>query len=770
MPSHIKWITVTLLAGTFIAGCSKETRSLRAVEKGQEFLKKKEFAEATLNFRRAVQADSKNPEAYYGLGQSLEASGNLVEAQASLAMASRLKPADDRIQKAYGDATLTMFLASRGEVQAHRDMLEKQALLLLAKNPASSDGLRYQAYIRLTDRKPVEAIALLNKAGESRPWDAEIVLPLVQAHMLNGGQAEAESVADQGIARNKEFFPLYDALILHYTRQSPDLAKAEKYARLKTQNNPGNAASWLSLARFYAETRQPEKCRSVLEKLTGDTTKFPDAWMQAGDLYTSLGALTDAERHYREGAAKAPKQSADYEKKLATVLASQGKRDDAFAIAERLVKQNPKDLSAIKLRAFLFLESGDKIKVRKALEVYQGLAVQQPGNAEIYLEEGRAYIGLEDLKSAKAALEQARKLAPGSPLILGYLVNVYLQMDSFTNALAAADEILISAPADPGAHIARSRALSGLGRGAEARQELSRLAADRPRLLDAEVELAFLDLAQGQAKKAETALRRFYQPGLPSSRTAEGLARAIAAQGQPGKALELLQTELKQTHDRPSVLSALGDMAVAARNWDVAIKAYEDLAQSRGSSAALEGRIAEVYEAKGDIDTALVRVRSARGLEPKNANLIAYTGYLLEKSGRREEAIKEYRECLRTDPNRTDVANNLAFQLAEMGGNGAEALRLAEDCVRRQPRNTAYQDTLGWVYYKSGDFNRAASLLQQVVTADPGLAGSRYRLALAFVAKNDKTRARDELQRALAANATPTQAQEIREALSKLGK
>src|ERR1019366_4704886 len=98
-------------------------------------------------------------------------------------------------------------------------------------------------------------------------------------------------------------------------------------------------------------------------------------------------------------------------------------------------------------------------------------------------------------------------------------------------------------------------------------------------------------------------------------------------------------------------------------------------------------------------------------------------GYLLEKSGRRDEAVKEYRECLKADPNRTDVANNLAFQLAEGGGNSPEALRLAEDCVRKQPRNTTYQDTLGWVYYKSADFNRAAALLEQVVSAQPNLAG-----------------------------------------------
>ncbi len=576
MPSHIKWIAVTLLAGTFIAGCSKETRSMRAVEKGQEFLKNKEFAEAALNFRRAVQADSKSADAYYGLGQSLEGSGNLVEAQASLAMASRLKPSDDKIQKAYGDATLTMFLASRGEVQAQRDMLEKQALLLLARNPASPDGLRYQAYIRMTDRKPTEAIALLNKAGESRPWDAEIVLPLIQAHILNGDQVEAERIADQGIARNKGFYPLYDALILHYTRQAPDLAKAERYARLKADNNPYEAAACISLARFHAEAKQFEKMKAVLAKFTSDTATFPDAWMQAGDLYSSLGGFSDAERCYRVGAVKSPKQLSDYEKKLATVLASQGKREEAYEIADRLIKQNPKDASAIKLRAFLFLESGDKVRIRQALEVYQNLTVQQPNNAELHFEEGRAHIGLEDLKSAQAALEQARKLAPGAPLILGYLANVYLQLSRFDNALTAADEILISAPADTGARIVRARALSGLGRAAEARQELNKLATDRPRLLDTSVELAYLDLAQGQAKKAEAAFRRVYQPGLPSSRTAEGLARALAAQGEAAKAVELLQSELKQTHDRLSVLSTLGDMAVAARNWDVAIKAYEE--------------------------------------------------------------------------------------------------------------------------------------------------------------------------------------------------
>src|ERR1035437_9789946 len=103
MQSHTKWMTFTLVAWALIAGCSsKETQARRAVQRGQELLQKKEFIEAALNFRRAVQADSKNADARYGLGQSLEASGKLVEAQASFAMAAQLKSSDDKIQKEIG--------------------------------------------------------------------------------------------------------------------------------------------------------------------------------------------------------------------------------------------------------------------------------------------------------------------------------------------------------------------------------------------------------------------------------------------------------------------------------------------------------------------------------------------------------------------------------------------------------------------------------------------------------------------------------------------
>lgn len=182
----------------------------------------------------------------------------------------------------------------------------------------------------------------------------------------------------------------------------------------------------------------------------------------------------------------------------------------------------------------------------------------------------------------------------------------------------------------------------------------------------------------------------------------------------------------------------------------------------------LEGRIAEVYEAKGDFESALKHVRMGRELEPKNVNLVAYTGYLLEKSGRRDEAVKEYQICLKADPNRTEVANNLAFQLAEAGDKGTESIRLAEDCVRKQPRNINYQDTLGWVYYKRGDYNRAAAVLEQVVRAEPKAVTSRYHLGLALLGKNDKERARAELEKALAANASSTEAQDIRAALSKI--
>jgi len=93
-------------------------------------------------------------------------------------------------------------------------------------------------------------------------------------------------------------------------------------------------------------------------------------------------------------------------------------------------------------------------------------------------------------------------------------------------------------------------------------------------------------------------------------------------------------------------------------------------------------------------------------------------GMTLGLSGRTREAVAQYREALRLNPNLTGVLNKLAWVLATSPEdelrNGAEAVRLAERaCELTQYREPLFLGTLAAAYAESGRFPEAVTTAEK---------------------------------------------------------
>jgi Tfp pilus assembly protein PilF len=56
--------------------------------------------------------------------------------------------------------------------------------------------------------------------------------------------------------------------------------------------------------------------------------------------------------------------------------------------------------------------------------------------------------------------------------------------------------------------------------------------------------------------------------------------------------------------------------------------------------------------------------------------------------------------------------NALSYLYAELGENLDSALSLVRKALQIDPSNGAYLDTLGWIYFKKGDFENAIRYLE----------------------------------------------------------
>jgi Flp pilus assembly protein TadD len=76
-------------------------------------------------------------------------------------------------------------------------------------------------------------------------------------------------------------------------------------------------------------------------------------------------------------------------------------------------------------------------------------------------------------------------------------------------------------------------------------------------------------------------------------------------------------------------------------------------------------------------------------------------------------------KALELEPNQPFVLNYLGYSWIEKGRHLARAQKMIEDAVRQRPRDGYIVDSLGWVLYRLGDYEKAVPHLERAVELQP---------------------------------------------------
>lgn len=100
--------------------------------------------------------------------------------------------------------------------------------------------------------------------------------------------------------------------------------------------------------------------------------------------------------------------------------------------------------------------------------------------------------------------------------------------------------------------------------------------------------------------------------------------------------------------------------------------------------------------------------------------IIQMRAFALEKTGNYRQALQLYESILERSPDNVNACNAVAYILALLpDGNLGKALELAKKAVSHNPDSAAYNDTLGYVYYKKGQYDLAKKFLKKALSLKP---------------------------------------------------
>jgi tetratricopeptide (TPR) repeat protein len=343
----------------------------------------------------------------------------------------------------------------------------------------------------------------------------------------------------------------------------------------------------------------------------------------------------------------------------------------------------------------------------------------------------------------------------------------------FDAALKTAQAVLLSDRGNATARLIESAALMGQKKFADSRQLLDSMIKTAPNSPNVLFQLGVVNLAEGKYKDAEDAFHRSYQLNPANSRGLMGEVETNMAQNKPDAALALLKAESDKTPSRVDLLVVMGNTAVRANRYDLAIQTYTKALGSFDKNAKAQGdlylRIGETYRRKGDLGNAVQSLEKARALLPQNTIVLSTLALTLDGASRKPEAKQVYEAALKLQPDNGVVLNNLAFLMAETGGDLNDALTKATRARQLLPNSSEVSDTLGLIYLKKNQPDEAIDMFKDLVVKEPSQATYRYHLAMAYAAKGDKTRAIEQLKEALKFNPQIDEKKKIQELIQTLG-
>jgi tetratricopeptide (TPR) repeat protein len=258
----------------------------------------------------------------------------------------------------------------------------------------------------------------------------------------------------------------------------------------------------------------------------------------------------------------------------------------------------------------------------------------------------------------------------------------------------------------------------------------------------------------------ERAAARKAPPPLPEPRIGAANALLGAAAGamllkQSDLSLIYLRLALRLDPKGDEAWMLLGDTLNVAGDADGARAAYDKVSPKSPGYVEARSRVIWTFQGAGESETALKMAQETVRLAPGNAlaqttladvlranklyaesaqvldGVIATAGekadwrlYYLralarDKAGRWADAESDLQAGLKLKPDEAELLNYLGYSWIDRGERLDQALDMIKRALVSEPDSGAIVDSLGWAYYRLGQFDKAVEQLERAAQLEP---------------------------------------------------
>lgn len=457
--------------------------------------------------------------------------------------------------------------------------------------------------------------------------------------------------------------------------------------------------------------RALEAYRKVLNVDPGQSelaSRVAGLLIQQDDFPEAIDVLKDA--------IKANPKNAEPYQQLAFIYTRYLKRtDQAIDYANRAITLNPGDAEGYQRLVEIELAAGQE---RKALEALDRALKVQSSDPNFWVRLGKLYVAIlfksdsqpkpDELKKTNEVFKRAADNSRDDPGILKDVADYYAASQQLKEAIPLYLRVLELQPEDANAREKLATGFVLTNQRDKAVEMLEQIIKEHPekyqpydllaQVLDEEARSLQRAnrIEEAKAKFAKVAAN--YEQSLLINPNHAGTYVRLAelllgALKDPDRAVKLLGEARRRFPGAPEIVYYLAIAQREAKQSQQAVATFEEA----------------LHEAQLEEDDDFV-----------NAKFYFNYGAAAEQAGLYNKAADLLRKSIALDPeNSAEASNYLGYMWADHNMNLDEAETMIRRALQSEPNNASYLDSLGWVEFRKGQFDRAlADLLRAAKTAE----------------------------------------------------
>lgn len=778
--NYCKLTLLIVIAVIGLYGCGgAEDRKSAYLEKARLSIEAGDFDKARIELKNVLQIDPKDAQAYFQLGNVFEQKKERMKAFRNFSKAAELDPENFEVQAKIGRYHLVLggdvdkaieirdLILSKDKDNVSGMLLTATILVkqndiasakkisqdIFSKEPGYVENAAFLSSLYLIEKEYENSIDVLTACIKQNPNNRDLKNTLANTYFRVGKHDQAEKEYKEILERNPDVFSNYSKLAMFYV-QIDKKDKAEAVLRNAIEVNEEDLQRKNVLVEFIQQTKGNQAAIEELKTLIAVNPRIGDLRLALGKIYFDENKLDDAEKIFKSAISDFSEDSIGVKSRvyLGYLYMKKHNIDSATSVINEASMISPNDTEVNFFKAKLLLTKKD---YEGAIISLRSVIKDDPEDVEAYFLLSAAYRGAGEEQQAAEIINQAYENNRNNTKMLLELARYYSKIKDNAKLEKVVDNYLAIDAENYEVLSFKSSLLNKRKMFSEAKQYASSMVQLYP------------DRANG------------YLESVPYILDDKGENEVIA----------LLEEGYKKVKNNARILELLVSFQISLKNYEAAMKIVQSAMNEKGKTAELYMLLAGIKIASGNIDNAKTSLNNAMSIRPdwdepylllahlyttnkqnKKAIEVLRQGIaelkgdlklsfglakIYESLGDYNEAISVYEKAYEKYTGNVILINNLATLLSEHHNDEKSMKRAKELADKLKSVDQAVTlDTVGWVYYKIGNYADAVNVLKTVVEKSPDTAVFNYHLGMALYKTGDETAAKTYLTNALANNSS----------------